>query len=481
MRALLLHLLVAVAVVIEFMPSPRPSPVAASTLPAPAVSHAIPAAPHAPPPPAVVGPVALADTGILPEPRYGYLNTARLTVRERPSADSPVAARIVASELAEYAYVSILATEGVFLNVSYEPMEGQTGQRFEGWVKWGEIVPAATALLVDARTGETRAVLPLAEDVSSVRFSADGSRALLLGHGAGCGESTGGSVLFEVDTSDLSIVRTVRTPRGPSSTDIAAAFYDAQTGALRVALVEWEGWRLSIGQVDETGAIVDLREICTNVANVEVSSDGRIAVAFLRNDDVDDATQRFHVLDLDALETRRTVSLGAESGQWGVYNSSLSADGTEIVSITDDAVVVVDTRTGTTTGRARISKPESSYLSMSGGPVSGGPRLVTATSFTDAGEPRVERNYWIGAGAPLAADRRIAMACGAAGGRFGIDARGMRLFQLDDRGTVVTTSKLERPDLTGTLTRDEQPMVFGFTATPDARFVLVLVGIPSGC
>ncbi|HKQ52571.1 MAG TPA: hypothetical protein VJT74_09395, partial [Pyrinomonadaceae bacterium] len=96
-------------------------------------------------------------------PVSGYVNVRTLVLRESASPSAPVSARL---KMGEYEGAEILEATRDFLRVRIAAGDGTDGsvvreRDYEGWTTWGSIVPTMTAIVLDTRTGELVARVPL--------------------------------------------------------------------------------------------------------------------------------------------------------------------------------------------------------------------------------------------------------------------------------------------------------------------------------
>lgn len=419
---------------------------------------------------------------------WGTARVTRVTLREGSAADSAVVARL---RLPAYDSAEILDWTRDRLKVKFaanKDVEGGTRERdYVGWADWGAFKPGSLALVLDSESGEVVARVPLASNVSAATFSPDGRRVLFHGEGS--------AVAYEASTKDYRPARTLEA----SATGGFGRFFYGADGELRVPL-----WRVSY---DDSGTVAqqDL-EIMSVGRGAEpararaepkaaskflVAPEGSVAVV-VRAESVADAwgatgggdasLRRAHVevLDLDTLEARNTFALYGADAPDEAGEIALSRDGTRLyvkASAEGAGVVVIDTRSGVR--EREIPLGESARWSTL--PTSTVGESFLMSVWDENGE---QGSVWLGGEKAVAAEPGIDHAVETNGARYAINSQGTQLLKLDEKNRVRERIKIERPDL-GTAADadpDAELVVYGVTASPDGKHLIIFVGTPEcGC
>src|SRR5215213_580538 len=275
----------------------------------------------------------------------GSVNTRTLILRKSASPSAPVVARL---KIGEYEGADILEATRDFLRVRIAADDGTNDggvvreRDYEGWTTWDSIVPTMTAIVLDAETGAFVARVPLDDEMNSVTFSPDGSKAVFFQEG-------GGTLAREVRTSDYSHTRTLTSPLGETFT---SPFY-GPVGTLYVAAYR-QGNMVDGGEVSLLSIEPDERpNLATGVTAEDygflaASPDGsKVFVARKRQEG--DPELRVDVYDVKVGQFLNTLTLTGTELPWSANSFVLSADGTELyaqLSEKSDTISVIDTRTG---------------------------------------------------------------------------------------------------------------------------------------
>lgn len=422
------------------------------------------------------------------QPAWGTPNATRVTLREGAAADSPVVARL---QLPAYDNVEILDWTRERVKVKFaanKDAEGGTRERdYVGWVAWSAVKPGALAVVIDAETGEVFARVPLASNITAATFSPDGRRVLFQGDGSG--------VAYEASVKDY---RPARVLESGATGGFGPLFYGAD-GELRAPVwtvdYEEEGTRstLDLFRVGASGEAARTRLASKEATKLLVAPEGRVALV-VRGESVPDAwgpngldsTGRratVEVLDLETLELRNTFTLYGEDAPDQYAESALSRDGAELYVKTaaGTSVVVFDTRSGARLREITLGTTDAGWTLPSAAVSAGGPLLVNAWRTTEDGGGE-QFGVWLGGEKPVEAEKGVDYAVEAGGALYAVNARGTELLKLDERMRVRERIKIERPDIGRDPEAETELTVFGLTASPDGKHLILFVGTPEcGC
>jgi hypothetical protein len=407
-------------------------------------------------------------------PVLGSVNKATLVLRHGPD----VVERL---KIGKYEGAEILEATRDILRVRIAANDGTDDggvvreRDHEGWTTWDSVIPSGTAIVLDAETGALVARVPLDDGMTSVTFSPDGSRALFF--------QEGGALAREVRTSDYTHTRTLASPSGEA---FSSPFY-GPGGALYVAANRQgnrvDGSRVSLvrigadeGPNPETGIKSDDYEF------LAVSPDGsKVFIARGRREGSHE--MKVDVYDVRAGRLLNTLTLTGTELPWSADSFVLNADGTELyaqLSEKSDSVSVIDTRTGQ---RVReLPTPGGGWFHLFRQNLVGESLLLTTWDYESAGAP-APRSFWADGREVIEAGRGILFAVEAAGRRYAVNAEGTRFFQLgaEDNG-IAASFRIPRPELLrGGKTDAEDLEVYGLSASPDGKRLIVFVGFVHGC
>ncbi|HEX5709686.1 MAG TPA: hypothetical protein VFX96_20575 [Pyrinomonadaceae bacterium] len=423
------------------------------------------------------------------QPAWGTTNVSRVTLRESSSANSPIVATL---ELPAYDSAEILDWTRERVKVKFAAnadAEGGTRRRdYEGWVAWNAMRPGAMAVVLDAETGEVFARVPLSANLSSATFSPDGRRVLF--HGGGS------NLAYEASVKDFKPTRVLEST---GTGGFGTLFYGAD-GELRAPV--WtvtyheSGTEMSLDvlRVGAGGAVVRTRVASKAATKFLVAPEGKTAVLVRGEGAADawgagggDASMRratVEVLDLDTLSVVTSfVVYGADApDEAGEF--ALSRDGTQLYvkgSGEGAGVAVFDTRSGGRVRDIQLDATDAQWSSLaSASPVGGA--LLMSVWRADEEHGSVQGGVWLGGEKPVAADEGVDFVVEAGGARYAVNSKGTQFLKLDEKNRVRERLDIERPDRKRDAEADDELMVYGLVATPDAKHLIIFVGMPEcGC
>jgi len=179
--------------------------------------------------------------------------------------------------MGEYDSAQILGATRDFLHVRFAANDGSVngaGERdrdYEGWASWGAVVPDMSAVVLDAETGAVISRVPLGEDLTSILYSPDGTRAIFSGGSDGIRQAA-----YEVRTSDYTLTRSLTS----SNTDyLGTLFYGPADGGLYATVhtsdgSSQSGGKVSLIRIGEDGAPNFPSEFNIRRSTFAISPDG---------------------------------------------------------------------------------------------------------------------------------------------------------------------------------------------------------------
>lgn len=414
-----------------------------------------------------------------PEPLTGYANAKTVILRESPDANAPIVAKLKAGE---YEQVTILGATGNFVRVRFvaygDAVDGvsQREKDYEGWTTWASVYMDISAIVLDAETGAVVSRVPLSEGLSSVTFSQDGSRGLFFHNSDGIGRAA-----YEFRTSDYTITRSLTSSDGEY---LGTLFYGADSGELYAAVqmsdeTSTESAKVSLVRIGEGDAASVASELNLSKSNFAISRDG--LTGFMtrpQNGNPNELT--VDVIDLAARKVRNTFTLTGENFPSDSSNFTLSRDGSELyirLSDISGAISVIDTRTGQFIRQLPDSATgEWSYFGRDS--LVGDSLLLRV--WEGGEDDSRSQLYWVGASGRVAAESGIDFAVEAGGKRYAINENGTLLFKLDAYNRIQQRIKIARPELQKGMP-DNGLSVFGVSASPDGKRIIIIIGMEHGC
>jgi hypothetical protein len=409
-------------------------------------------------------------------PMSAYTNAPTVILRESADAQSPVVAKLKSED---YGSVEILGATGDFLHVRFTINASSANdvaereQTYEGWTTWGSVMPDLTAIVLDAETGAVVSRVPLRGGPASIIYSPDGKRAIFYTMSGGVGQ-----IAYEVRTSDYTLTRSLtssdREYMGTllygTAGDVYATVHPSESSYPR-------NEKASLVQVSENGENIPV-ELQATLSNIAISPDGLTAFLALTESDSNEMT--VNVVELGSMKIRNTFTLSGVSLPTDSSSFVLNRDGSELyirLSHNTGTISVIDTRTG----QFVRELPDSDTVAWSFFSVVGDSLLLKVWEDNEdemGSEPHL---YWLGKSGRVAAEGGFADAIEAGGKRYAVNANGTRLFKLDANNHIQERLMITRPDLPKGATEGNHLSVFGLSASPDGKRIIMFVGVEHGC
>lgn len=416
------------------------------------------------------------------EPMSGYANTTTVILRESADASAPISAKL---KVSSYDGAVILDATRDFLYVRFPANDGENNggnvreRDYEGWTTWASVVTDMSAIVLDAETGAVVARVPLSEGLSSIAFSPDSSRAMFYS-----GNNSLGRLAYEVQTSDYKLERSLTTVAndeyfgtlfyGPADGALYATFHpsgNAHPGSNGINLV----------RIGEEG--VTPTEIGSDGNNfLLISPDGLTALSAREESSVVSKLM-IDVIDLTTLKVRNSFWLDRTTASSERGDYLLNKDGSELYLRQLDGVTipVIDTRTGQQVRELQSRKTGEDGPSFSQGDLIGGSVLVRIwNAETDEMHDRAQR-FWAGEGKRMLAEPEIDYVTEAGGKRYAVNQDGTLLFKLDDNNRIQKRFAIDRPERLKGGDNGNGLSVFGLSASPDGKHLILFIGMEHGC
>lgn len=412
----------------------------------------------------------------------GHVNTKTIILRQSADANAPVVAKL---KVGDYEWAEILGATRDFVHVRIAANDGADNggnvreRDYEGWTTWGSVVPEMSAIVLDAETGAVVSRVPLGEGISSVTFSPDGSRAIF-----SSGINSVGRAAYEVRTSDYTLTRRLTS----SSPDyFGTLFYGPADGRLYATFhqsdeSEAKSQAISLIRIGEDGAPNASVEIETDrTLFFVVSPDG--LTGFRAHAETNEEYEvMVDVIDLATLNVRNTFTLSGMNLSSDSSEFILNKDGSELyvrLSRNTGTILVVGTYTGQLMRELSDSSTEgSSYFSQ--GDLVGDSVLLRVWDGGDEAHPGPQK-FWVGSGKRMLAAPGVDYAVEAGGKRYAVNDDGTLLFKLDDNNRIQERRLIDRPERRKGADVGNGPSVFGLSASPDGKHIIILLGIEHGC
>lgn len=434
---------------------------------------------------------------------WASANVARVTLRERPEPGAPAVATL---RLLEYDSAEILDWTRDRVKVKFaanSDAEGGTRRRdYEGWVGWGAVRPGALAIVLDAESGEVFARVPFAANVTSATFSPDGRRVLFHGEGL--------TLAYEASTKDYKPARVLEsTTTGGFGQFFYGAGGELYAPVLTVAYDEsrtetsLDVLRVGEDRGAETGAGVRTRLTSGKGTTFLVAADGLTGIMIRREPgwqgssepaersasggaDASGRSATVEVLDLQTLAARSSFTLYGREAPDETSQLAVSRDGAELYVKTpgeEEVIHVFDTRSGVRLRDIKLELPGLQWAMLAGSAPLGDTLLLKTflRAHEDEGEA-VEGSVWVGGEKPVEAEAGIDHVVEAGGARYAVNTAGTQLLKLDSQNRVTERLSIARPEIKRAAETVEELNVFGLTATPDGKHLILFVGMPEcGC
>jgi hypothetical protein len=373
---------------------------------------------------------------------------------------------------------------------------------YEGWVEWGQVVPYASALVIDTGDGRVVARVPLGAGVSHAAFSPDGKRALFYATFYDGGHEEASPAAYELETEGYEFVRSLRVAHG----GWASLVYGDADGEVS-ALVQ----TVAYGKQGSTTRLHPFRTGDRTVASADVarapqpgeitvSGDGRTGLS-VHGALTDAGATRIDVIDMLTLEIRNSFELWGSTGEGWPYERVLSRDGSELYYRADaetGAIAVIDTRTGRRLREIPLSIPEGHWSSFHEGSLAGDSLLIRFWSEGDGGEgaegedggeaehqhhgETTSRAIWVRPdGTTTPAEPGIDQVLRVGDALYAVNDAGTHLLKLDADGHIKERFEIARPEAKHDPSTTDTYRVMGLAASPDGKRLVIFFGIPDSC
>ncbi|HKC62329.1 MAG TPA: hypothetical protein VKB86_01770, partial [Pyrinomonadaceae bacterium] len=335
------------------------------------------------------------------------------------------------------------------------------------------------AVVMDTETGAVVARVPLSEDTSSVTFSPDGSRAIFF-------SDSYARVAYEVQTSDYALTRSLTTTTSnyfgrlayaPKGGDLYATVYAQDSPPYsrnaKVSLI-----RIGDGEANAQTGIE-----ASGIETFVISPDG--SKGFILHNETDGSYEMtIDVIDMSVPKVRNSFKLIGTELPSGANDFVLNRDGSELyihLSEKADTISVIDTQTGE---RVRELKgmPTDHWAYLSGGKLVGDSLLFTDWKPMD--ENGIHTNpelFWTTARGHVKADAGIAYAVEANGKGYAVNQDGTQLFKLDSNTHIRERITISHPERIKGASAGNNLTVFGLSASPDGKRLIMFLGFEDGC
>lgn len=411
-----------------------------------------------------------------PEPVLGYVNTKTVVLRESADASASVVKRL---KMNDYSDAEVLDATRDFLHVRFAPsVSGSADQEnreqtYEGWTTWEAVVPDMSAIVLDTQTGRVVARLPLNQKFWTVaRYSSDGSRALFRSSDS----------IYEVRTSGYTLSRSLKLS---GDGELEAVFYGATDDQLYAAIRAGNpDEKLTLVRIKDDGSTDKLMEIAETGAGFAISPDAR--TGFIIHQLESPGYQvKISAVDLQTFSVRNSFTLQGD-GYHSLHSHDVvtNHDGSELyvrLSHTEDAISVIDTRTGRRERELNGELSAHSWVNFGRVSLVGDSVLI---SYCDAGDDETkgcERILWVNRNGATPVEQNIAYAVEAGGERFALNSDGTHLFKLDSKNRVQERFTIERPERRKGADNGNSLSVFGLSASPDGKRIIMFIGMEHGC
>jgi hypothetical protein len=416
------------------------------------------------------------------EPVSGYANAQTVTLRERPEASARVVAKLKADD---YESVTILGATRDFIHVRFTDNDGLNGKEkrdseYEGWTDWASVTPSMLAIILDADTGAVVARVPLGSGFMSVAYSPDGERTTFYGG------PDGSTIASEFRASDYTFTRNLNTTTINSNFTL---FYGPSDGALYVAALsrdqdyEKTPTKLNFVRIVDGDSTTIQTELSGEAEDFAVAPDGFTGFA-LHREDSGRHEMLVDVVDLRTFKIRNSFTLQGTNLPQMASVFVVNKDGSELyirLNENDGLVSVIDTRTGQLARVLSFDSKDKDYWYFDRGDLVGDSLLLRLWNQDEDEMHTPPHAFWLGSSGRVAAEQGIISAVQADATRYAVNENGTRLLKLDSNNHIRARLTIERPDLRKGADDEGGLSVFGLSASPDGKRLILFLGMEDGC
>jgi DNA-binding beta-propeller fold protein YncE len=416
------------------------------------------------------------------EPVSGYANAKTVILRESPDASARVVVKLKADD---YESVEILGATRDFIHVRFAASDGLNGREkrdsdYEGWTDWGSVVPRMLAIILDADTGAVVAHVPLGSEFMSVAYSPDGERATFYGG------PDGSTIASEFRTSDYTFTRSLSATTSSSN---GTLFYAPSDGGLYLAALsrnqdyQTTPTKLSFVRIGDGDSITIQTELSGEAEDFAVAPDGLTGFV-LHREDKQRNEMWVDVVDLHTFQIRNSFTLQGTDLPQVASVFVVNDDGSELytrLNGNDDPVSVIDTRTGQLVRVLSFDSKTKDYWYFDRGDLVGDSLLLRIWNQDEDEMHTPPHAFWLGSSGRVAAEQGISSAVQAGNTRYAVNDKGTRLLKLDSNNHIRARFAIERPDLRKGADDGAGLSVFGLSASPDGKRLILFLGIEDGC
>lgn len=409
----------------------------------------------------------------------GYTNTQTIALRESPQANAPVSVRL---KLPNMESVEILGATRDYLRVRFlaahaPPDDKKRESDQVGWVAWGEVVPEASAIVLDAETGEVVSRLPFNDMESGVSatFSPDNLRAVFYND----------SYTYEVETEAYTLKRSFKTKFDSSLSFAPSFFYGSTDNTLYAALnpprysTRPSKSMLNIVRVSGANEPTPSPEISEWASDFAIAPDGRTGF-IIHPANAETNEMLVDVLDLQGMRVNNTLTLSGENLPTAAFRFVTSADGRELYANlfpNREVISVIETSTGGLLREIPIGTLKDYAQSLSQEDVVGNSLLFHVWGE----ETEAPHSVWLDGGKASKAQPGIDYAVEADGVRLAVNFSGTRLFKLDADNHIREKYWIDRPDARLDPSNAESLGVYQLFASPDGKRIILIIGTIHTC
>lgn len=407
------------------------------------------------------------------KPITGYANAPTLILRASADRNAPIVARV---QQGSYEPLEIIGATAEFLHVRVVLNSGtaqlatEGRQEYTGWATWDSVSPEMSAIVIDTETGAVVSRVPLTDGLASVIYSPDGSRALFTSEQSGVSQ-----IAYEVRTSDYTLTRSLLSPENET---FSALFYAPASGDLYARV--YASQKENLVRLGDGGAVNGMSDLDPNLI---VSTDGRVGLVARREAGDAPTELTIEMLDLTTLGVRNTFKIRGENLPDNGSGLVLSSDGAKLYlrpSETSGEISVLDTRNGQLLSLLPGSATAGwSYFGRDS--ILGDSVLLKVWNENGDEMHDAPTRYWISNGKRMLAQSGIDYVVEAGGNRYAVNEEGTQLLKLNDNNRIQQRFIISRPDRRADATMGNELTVFGISASPDGKRLIVFMGMASGC